>query len=248
MFTCCDCHGEFDGAATQPNVDGSATVQCVPCHAAAADAAVERECVEAVFALGGGELADEPWEPWVASDATEADIAWSARTGIQPKLSERWTFRYHYDGVPEYADGDFADRHGFGVDYCTVVRDCMFGELPEVLHDRGSTWHRVASYQSSGEMECPRGHDGVPGAIVGAEPWRAEWKGERPLEDPDRCPLCEEERGQPHGYVYIGDGWCEVVYRCRTLSCSECDADVDDAAGLDEAPEDFLCADCGGEA
>ena len=29
----------------------------------------------------------------------------------------------------------------------------------------------------------------------------------------DRCPLCEAGPDEDHGYIYIGDGWAEVVYR-----------------------------------
>lgn len=29
----------------------------------------------------------------------------------------------------------------------------------------------------------------------------------------DKCYYCEEKLGEPHGYIYIGDGWSEVVYR-----------------------------------
>lgn len=43
MFQCCDCGVEIDerdGAErTMPNADGSATIQCVPCHVRAQRAA-----------------------------------------------------------------------------------------------------------------------------------------------------------------------------------------------------------------
>ena len=46
-------------------------------------------------------------------------------------------------------------------------------------------WSEVASYRSSGESECLACDNGD-----------------------DKCKFCEGG-----GYIYLGEGWCEVVYR-----------------------------------
>lgn len=33
----------------------------------------------------------------------------------------------------------------------------------------------------------------------------------------ERCYLCDEERGAEHGYIYLGEGWVEAVYRLETV-------------------------------
>lgn len=98
--------------------------------------------------------------------------------------TEEWEgFRYWYEGAPEYAT---EYTHDFDHTYRTVLADCMFG-----APDAPDGWEQVASYASSGEADC----------------W---WCGEGTGNEDQRkdCPLCEGG-----GYVYIGDGWAEVVFR-----------------------------------
>lgn len=104
---------------------------------------------------------------------------------------EPWAgYRYNYDGVPEYATTDFPDRwqHRFR----TIIGSFLFTEPNERLEDDEGEWERAAVYASSGEAECPF----RPGLV-----------------QEGRCILCEEPRGEEHGYIYVGDGWAEVVYR-----------------------------------
>jgi hypothetical protein len=124
----------------------------------------EREQVEYVFGLTGGELDDEPWGG----------------------------FKYNYDGPPDYAASDYPDRYDFNVQYRTVIGDFLFGGPPEVIEDDQGVWHKSGMFTTSGETECPL-HD-------------------QPVEE-ERCPLCDEARGDEHGYIYIGDGWAEVIFR-----------------------------------
>lgn len=90
---------------------------------------IERERIQCVFGLGGGELhephADFPDE-------------WDGPEGIA----------YWYEGVPDYVSlGELA--LDFDDEARTAITDCLFGfpEPPE-------GWKRVASFSSSGEAAC----------------------------------------------------------------------------------------------
>jgi hypothetical protein len=168
------------------------------------EAWVERESVEQVFLLTGGELDDKPWEPWepCALSDRDADHVLAGHDTWSHHASERLSFRYSYDGVPEWAEEDFPDLYDNGVSYRTVVLDCLFGFPPEVLHDRGETWTRVREYGPGGERECSM-RDGDGGeTIVGSENWRDDiivHGGKEPFDRESRCPLCEADSGEPHG-------------------------------------------------
>lgn len=155
-----------------------------------AEARLERECVEWVFGLTGGELDDKP-------------VKYTYDTEYE--TGKHGTFLYTYDGVPEYAAGDYGDLHGVNApDYFTAVACCLYGMPAEEISVDGHAFKRIATYQSSGETEC---------CCVGCD------------EDPfagKACPYCERAPGEEHGYIYLGDGWCEVVYRAV-------DADDDDS-------------------
>jgi hypothetical protein len=103
----------------------------------AQDAAIERERIEQVFGLTGGELSDEPW---------------SCESREEAKPDRVRTFHSWYEGVPEYAKRDFPDLHD--TSYRTVISCCLFGAEPEVLEDEEDRWYRVASFSSSGETTC----------------------------------------------------------------------------------------------
>jgi hypothetical protein len=45
--------------------------------------------------------------------------------------------------------------------------------------------------------------------------------GEDSTEGMERCPLCDEEKGEEHGHIYVGDG-CETVYARIDFECEEC--------------------------
>lgn len=156
----------------------------------------ERARVECVFSLGGGELH--------VPDARFPDD-WDG------------VFAHWYGGPPEYAT-ELRDAHEVTCPTCkgtkivpadegsaecpacegmghldlevrTAIICCIFGfpAPPE-------GWTQVASYSSSGERECwCCGVDAV---------------GDEEDHEPDGCELCAGD-----GYVYLGDGWAEVVYR-----------------------------------
>ncbi len=140
------------------------------------DAAIEKERIEQVFGLTGGELETSPWKC-------------QSRENPELSIDREWSFAYWYEGVPEYAKRDFEDPH----DGChrTVVTECVFGAPPAVLEDEDGRWYRVQSYSSSGETQCS-------------------WEGCEDAEENLPCKICEGE--DEHGCIYLGEGWCEVVY------------------------------------
>src|SRR5260370_21406033 len=87
----------------------------------------ERQQVEWVFGLTGGELDDETWNG----------------------------FAYNFDGVQEWAQSDFKDRYDH--EYRTVVGCFLYGGPPECIVDTSGVWTLKAAFQSSGETECPLG-------------------------------------------------------------------------------------------
>lgn len=90
-------------------------------------------------------------------------------------------YRYWYEGVPDYVTSEFRNDRR---PLKTVIVCELYGQIspPE-------GWSRVATYRSSGECPCP---------------WCGEGTGNE--EGRDDCTLCEGD-----GYLYLGDGWCEVV-------------------------------------
>lgn len=99
----------------------------------------EREVVEQVFGLTGGELSDKP-QRYSAPGKTMGE------------------FEYLYDGQPEHAEG----RHEFQESDCFTVVGCYFYGAPEteiLLRDKHGRFAGVfvlkAIYSSSGECACP---------------------------------------------------------------------------------------------
>lgn len=141
----------------------------------------ERMQIEEVFGLTGGELETTPWEP-IAQDG-------------QRELTFKFT--YWYTGVPSYAQ----ELDDYDHETLTVVRDELFGQVPETVTDETGTWDLVARFSSSGECECPgRVNDG-----------------ELANQFPIPCSYCDAGEDDEHGYIYIGDGWAEIVYRKRSV-------------------------------
>lgn len=105
----------------------------------AREAAIERQQIEAVFCLGGGELEDKPWTVWIPGSPDDDE-------------SVQMSYTYWYEGPPDYEDK--GDQYNTGVSYRTVIECCLFGDARKTLIDRGVVWTRVRSYVSSGEAEC----------------------------------------------------------------------------------------------
>ena len=133
---------------------------------------IEREEIEVVFGLTGGELNTDSFGP----------------------------FKYNYDGPPEWTKGQRGQFHDWhSVDYMTGIHYGLFTPPPDCFeHEgtlRGLVYQKVASFASSGEAEC------LCNDVETADL------------DGDCCSVCENEYDSSNrGYVYIGDGWSEVVY------------------------------------
>lgn len=166
------------------------------------NAKIERQQVEYVFLLTGGELDDEP-----------------LRFIDENGCSRGWL--YHYDGVPEWAECDYVDLHDNCVDYFTLVEiSISYGSYaPETIRVKDRTYVKMQSYGHSGECECPGQHDDPPNQV-----------GEGHTEGLKQCPLCEEESGNKHGYIYLGNG-AEHVYKWIGPSCWDCDLSREDCDG-----------------
>ncbi|MDM7992981.1 MAG: hypothetical protein QUS11_06665 [Candidatus Fermentibacter sp.] len=146
---------------------------------------IDREHMEIVFGLTGGELHDGP----------------------------RGGFAYTYDGPPDYAHDQFSDL--YSADYMTVLHYGLFTESPSCFEHAGTLYRRVvgAIYRNSGEAECLCND--------------CEALDMAAYEMGDRCPVCENDVREPgRRYVYIGEGWSEVVYRGTPLHV------LDAAAGI----------------
>ncbi len=108
---------------------------------------------------------------------------------------EERRFHYAYDGLPEWCESDYDDRNDAHVEYFTAVHDCLYGTPAQDIEIDGKHYWLMDQYVNSGETQCP---------CVDCD--------EDPFEGKE-CPLCERAAGEEHGYIYIGDGWCELVYR-----------------------------------
>jgi hypothetical protein len=158
---------------------------------------IERQQVEEVFTLTGGELSDTAWRV-VREYVSELDGKPLTPPGERVDIDDldMRDFRYWYEGAPEYVAPDSRDIR-------TVVCCALYGMPPAIMWDAatGNRWARIATYSNSGETECPGQHE-TPNRVITDEHTAGG----------ERCVLCEAEKGAPHGMIYIGDGWGEFLY------------------------------------
>lgn len=112
------------------------------------------------------------------------------------------TFRFTYDGVPEWCASDFKDLHSDDCDYFTAVYCSIFGLPPETIAIDGKSYDRKAYFGHSGETECVCRSGDPDDETVTAE-----------QSQDGCCPFCEGKTGEAHGMIYLGEGWSEVIYR-----------------------------------
>lgn len=165
---------------------------------------IDQRCTEEVFCLEWGTL-----------DAGDSRIKFVAPDRWGDEEERSW--RYSYDGAPEYAQSDYPDRFDGNVTYMTLVEVSVTYEsyAPPWLRTKdGKVFVKIASFANSGERECTGGYDhetGTEGHKVGT----------CDTEGMEKCPLCEEKAGEDHGYIYIGDSY-EHVYKHVEFECDEC--------------------------
>lgn len=122
------------------------------------------------------------------TDARRDAIEWLLGEEL---AKEPWgDFNFWYEGAPGFSDVPaWCDEW----EYRTAFVDELLGRAPTP-----EGWERVMAYAHSGEAPCP-------------------WQGCDLREEV--CSLCECEaiqgRHPSDGWLYIGDGWREVVYRRR---------------------------------
>jgi hypothetical protein len=172
--------------------------------------------VEWVFGLTGGELESKPLR--YAYKWTEMEYRPNERDHfpIVTKLRRKWA-RYWYEGASEYME---LGRQRYRGSYTTLVWDSgSYGDHlpPRTIVVKGERWRKVASFASSGEAACPvpKYHPGKvtrADAKLGQANPCASSRSYRPKARHAHCLLCGERLGGEHGYLYLGEGWMEVVY------------------------------------
>ena len=186
---------------------------------------IERSCVEMVFCLGGGELAER-----------------------NPKFPDIWDgIDYWYKGAPDYVEyaNDFSrdcllcsggnpknatedcklceNTGELPVEYRTSI-ECVLYVQPEdsrVFVDLTPSkpvyefWVQKDLFRSSGETPCWFCHkDCQENGSERQEDVYARLKKEHGI---DACPYCESDWNDPIcwssiSYVYLGEGWAEIVW------------------------------------
>jgi hypothetical protein len=160
---------------------------------------IERESLECVTGLTGGEMETDPWYFLVTRDdrgrQPTRDAHFPKREGSDAGAAtwrDGWMLscaRYWYDGTPEHSKRKLDARYDWPT-LRTIVTSGDYSAPHRELVDREGRWTLAAYYVGSGEADCYR-----DSAETGAS-------------EPD-CPLCEGS-----GYVYVGQV-IEAVYRLR---------------------------------
>lgn len=124
----------------------------------------------------------------MADERQREAISWLLAEELEEEPWEE--FDYWYAGAPCYSDFPaWCEEY----EYRTAFACELFGQV-----ETPEGWERVIAFAHSGEAPCP-------------------WQGCDLREEV--CSLCEqvaESARHPYeGWLYIGDGWREVVYRRR---------------------------------
>lgn len=182
---------------------------------------IERQQVEIVFGLSGGELDSKPWT-WTDAVGNVQSLPW------------------HYDGVPDYTVGDeFTHEDQMSGRFSTIVciGDPYSGPDPRIPPG----YRHVAFYSSSGEGDCPchdmvangedpatiysdngrcplceYENDGESHCVYLGEGW-----GERVVEQPLFGDLTEFEYEECHWLGSIEGGPCDRIELWRVEACDE---------------------------
>lgn len=236
------------------------------------ESAIEREQIEYVFGLTGGELASEPW-------TYQAPYVYSSDSSTELLLREH-TARYWYDGCPDYCERSEREEWEDAAARTIVVAGggYLSAPAPWVVDDEGA-WRLVATYQNSGETECPGQHEDAGNKVRRdhcklSKGWPRDGKTHFAIGEMTalhaECVLCEETIGEEHGYIYLGDGY-EAVYSLeaesnttreewerdngrtfvgRAVECANCSTDTEKARDVIEEKDGQFrvtadCTNCG---
>ena len=145
MAVCHCARVHSDGAPRLGITDDSAKEHadpaCRTCHGEGVwpEATIERERVQQVFGLTGGELSDTPW---IYTEGGKT-IAYSSGGEDHPYKYEYW-----YDGLPDYVESrEYPDK--YTAEYRTVITNVMYGDPTPP-----DGWEFVVRFLNSGETEC----------------------------------------------------------------------------------------------
>jgi hypothetical protein len=164
---------------------------------------IERERIEWVYGLTGGELADTPWRGFAGDESHERDV--------EPVAITR---AYWYEGIPDYCERSERERWTYDTRAVTLIT-WGGGYLPypkKWIADESGIWVKVACYTNSGETECPGRHEDEGPKVRPEQCGEDGW-----------CLLCEER--EEHGYIYLGEGY-EAIYALAVHRCEDCSEDI----------------------
>lgn len=204
----------------------------MPKHKRLRAADIERQQVQEVFNLGGGELATKPLRYQYAKNFSSPDDVLS-----DPIEWAETSDRYWYGFAPEWAEDDMkrSDKDFWDSTYLTILT-YGGGFLPHanrLIKVKRKLYDLVVVCNNSGEVECPFASDEeyaqeVLRSRMWNKPALVEWddRGNRlakPLKVRE-CKLCEnritynsETEIWEHDdmkHIYIGEGY-EAVYKMR---------------------------------
>jgi hypothetical protein len=161
--------------------------------------AIEREQVEWVHGLTGGELSDRPMR------YAHKGEKWNSPTHKFVPCFERSWARYWYEGTPEWVEEFQQYEQDDRGEFLTIVWNSgAYGDHlpPTTIRSGGRKWRKVATFASSCETECPGQHEDENKVT-------ADHVGEG---EGTECVLCSAKLGGEHGMIYLGEGWLEAVY------------------------------------
>lgn len=167
--------------------------------------AIERQQVEEVFGLTGGELEDEPWICWTQMESeVDGEPLYGKNEEFHAQSFWEWKERYWYEGPPEYVEREM--QRQFPGTLRTLVNPGGIITAPHrELYDGQGIWKLRETFNNSGEAECPaRSYDFEARTDVE--------HGKIGIVKGERCPLCDEQEGDEHGYIYLGVCSYEAVY------------------------------------
>src|SRR5690242_19089537 len=105
----------------------------------AVEARREREQLEWVLGLTGGEMERDPLHYFEETARGMVD-----GKPTEYPIGEEVSHAYWYDGIPEWAGDDFDDSDESNVHYMTLIYvSCIYRDMPEMIYVDREWWIRV---------------------------------------------------------------------------------------------------------